>query len=445
MMNAIPFCRAGSTALAAALSIALAANARAAADGNVVTITSCADAGAGSLRDALAAATDGAKFDVSAVDCADHTIHLTSGEIAVPSGDIVVSGIPLFRADRYGLTPTAIDAGGTSRIFAQAGGLLYLQGLTLRNGHSDRLGGCVYAAGDLTLFAVAVEHCTIDASEFGVALGGGAYVGGDLYMVGSVVADNAVHSDSTGQGGGIAVGGALTMSTSIVSGNVVDSPALGFGGGIYAQNDAAILYSTIVGNTATDIGGIDLFGADGIATLRIEDTTISGNVGGHVGGVFALQSPITVASSTIAFNVATGDGGFGGLAVSNSPTLLSTILANNTGLDLAQQCVIPPCGLTSAGDSNLVMTTNMPVPADTLTDDPELQPLGDNGGPTPTHALPATSPAIDRGSGVDADGVLLDYDQRGQERDVGDAPDIGAFERAPFEDVIFESGFDNES
>ena len=71
-----------------------------------------------------------------------------------------------------------------------------------------------------------------------------------------------------------------------------------------------------------------------------------------------------------------------------------------------------------------------------------LAALANNGGPTPTMALLAGSPAIDQGSAVA--GVATD--QRGFSRVVdftsilnsGDGSDIGAFE---LEDEIFANGF----
>jgi len=79
-------------------------------------------------------------------------------------------------------------------------------------------------------------------------------------------------------------------------------------------------------------------------------------------------------------------------------------------------------GLTITGNvGNLTGTTASPL-------DPLLGPLQNNGGPTETHALLPTSPAIDVG---DPSFVSLpNYDQRGFafERIVGGRIDIGAFE-----------------
>ena len=55
--------------------------------------------------------------------------------------------------------------------------------------------------------------------------------------------------------------------------------------------------------------------------------------------------------------------------------------------------------------------------------DPMMGPLQANGGPTETHALLSSSPALDTGN------VGLSTDQRGAIRPQGSGSDIGAFER----------------
>ena len=80
-------------------------------------------------------------------------------------------------------------------------------------------------------------------------------------------------------------------------------------------------------------------------------------------------------------------------------------------------------GLTITGGNNLTGTAASPL-------NPQLGTLADNGGPTQTHALLPSSPAIDAGNNalaVDQSGVLLATDQRSEDRFIG-AVDIGAFE-----------------
>jgi hypothetical protein len=72
------------------------------------------------------------------------------------------------------------------------------------------------------------------------------------------------------------------------------------------------------------------------------------------------------------------------------------------------------------------VSSDLATPGDTLTDDPQLQPLAANGGPTLTHALVEGSPALDVGNNT----ASLSFDQRGDgyARVSGLGTDIGAFE-----------------
>jgi hypothetical protein len=89
-------------------------------------------------------------------------------------------------------------------------------------------------------------------------------------------------------------------------------------------------------------------------------------------------------------------------------------------------------GYTSLGH-NLVGVTNGSIGFGAAGDllgwntqalDPSLGPLADNGGPTWTHALLNSSPAVDAGDSAHAPTT----DQRGFPRVVGTAADIGAYE-----------------
>jgi hypothetical protein len=96
------------------------------------------------------------------------------------------------------------------------------------------------------------------------------------------------------------------------------------------------------------------------------------------------------------------------------------------------------------------------MPTDQLITNPSIGPLGQNGGPTATHALLSGSPAIEAGNPAgcawDDDGipgtpdVPLDHDQRGYLRPFdaygGGNPicDVGAYEYGVILEDSFESG-----
>ena len=110
-------------------------------------------------------------------------------------------------------------------------------------------------------------------------------------------------------------------------------------------------------------------------------------------------------------------------------TVRSTIVADN-GILTASAAPGDP-NLTGSYDTdgnNLIGTVPPTATFDPRTDDlvgvdPQLGPLADNGGPTLTVSLPASSPAIDTGD------TTFAFDQRGFLRSGGGADDIGSFER----------------
>jgi hypothetical protein len=127
-----------------------------------------------------------------------------------------------------------------------------------------------------------------------------------------------------------------------------------------------------------------------------------------------------VSSATLSANSASQGGGI--YNNQGTLTLNNSIVANSTGSqDIGNAA-------TLNGSNNLVESgSGLQNLIHTLTADPMLGPLQDNGGPTQTFALLAGSPAINAG-----DASLLPHgittDQRGQPRVSGGALDIGAFE-----------------
>jgi hypothetical protein len=171
------------------------------------------------------------------------------------------------------------------------------------------------------------------------------------------------------------------------------------GAGLFNSGSATLTNVTISANAASyDGGGLFNFGS-----AVLTNVTISGNSAGETGGGISNQS--------------------GG-----SVRLKNTIVANSPA---GGNCSGP---ITSAGhnlDSGNSCGFNL-AQGDLINSDPKLAPLGDNGGPTKTHALSVGSPAVDAGDSSDCPST----DQRGagftRPRD-GDGNgssvcDVGAFE-----------------
>ncbi len=205
------------------------------------------------------------------------------------------------------------------------------------------------------------------------------------------------NSTSAGTGGGILnSAGVLTVSGSTVANNAADS----YGGGIETRQGAStnIVNATVSGNQALfDGGGVDTSGG----TTTLLNVTVTGNIAdlGQAGGVGHYGGTTTMRSTLIASNI--DKGGQAPNCFSSGGTLASlgqTLIGSAVG-----------CNYTASA-------------SDVAGVDAKLGPLAQNGGPTPTHALLAGSPALGKGAGC------AKTDQRGVPRTAGGACDIGAYE-----------------
>jgi len=283
-------------------------------------------------------------------------------------------------------------------------------------------GGITARSVSLTTSAVFANAARTSAS--GEAEGGGIHAGG-LKLDRSVLCDNEAAYGS----GGAYVGDGLTMDQSVVCRNTAGSVA-----GIYVNDGpVSITHSTISENRGLNgFGGVVISGGP----VTIANSTFSNNTSAVYASALYLVNPDgterTVSNSTIAFNQELTPSGppwgcYGALNVDGLVHLQSNIVANNTCSDTPLD--LGGVGFDHAvdGSDNLIMSSSLPTPPDTLTSDPRLAPLADNGGLTQTHALLDGSPAIDTGN--NAGGLL--YDQRGPgfPRVKGPQADIGAYER----------------
>jgi hypothetical protein len=431
-------------------------------------VTNCLDDGsAGSLRSVITAAADGDTVDLSTLTCSTITLTPASGQLSVPQNGLTL----------VGPTPTlagpalTIDAGQMSRVLFASydGGTLEIDNLAVANGNyqlDDTVGylgggGCIQANGGLTLVNSSVINCSATS---GYVFGAAISTFGDLTVTNSVVSGNIATATSSAAGtetyigvvgGAIYVYGNLVVTNSTVSGNQANlgtngnNATVGFfgGGGIEIASypgtqgnpqTSSITGSTISNNYSYELGG----GVQANGNLTITNSTISGNVAANsAGGVNAFAASLIIENSTIAFNESYFTGGVYAPHTGGTLTLNSTIISNNSAMSTALAADLGAGdAITAAGANNLVMTSDAAVTFANppLTADPQLQPLGNNGGPTQTLALISTSPAVDTGNNVAA----LPTDQRGPgyPRSINGKTDIGAFELGG--DTIFANGFE---
>jgi len=432
----------------------------------VRAVGNCNDSGAGSLRAVIAGAASGDTIDLRGLTCS--RIVLTSGQITVPQADLQLLG-----RSRDALT---IDGNRNDRVFWHTGtGRLRIEHLSVAYGSRSMqgdpetgidTGGCIRSEGNVELQRARIHHCSVYMSGFldtGSA-GGGVSAAGHVLVSWSAVFSNSatengfgggvqgrsatvyrsqIYNNDAHSGAGIGVTGGLdldehvlTVTYSLIHGNRASNTGAGItvGRGSFTLNKSTVS-NNITRNTAersfiVGTGGIH---ATGGGRRLILDSTISGNHGYTSSAAF-FDSEVSIYNSTIVFNVedepdefavaCTGAGALNGRVLH----LESTIVASNTcltgpGYDIGGSF----SAFTIIGENNLIGRSRIPVPPDTISADPRLAPLAENGGPTRTHMPLADSPVLNRG----ANPLDRAYDQRGPgfPRVRGAFADIGAVER----------------
>jgi hypothetical protein len=216
----------------------------------------------------------------------------------------------------------------------------------------------------------------------------------------------------------VGTGAKLTLSNLTVA----DGFAGGLGGGgIFNRSGTLeVNNSTLSGNSAT-LGGGGITAAEG-TTLTVTNSTFSGNtarVSG--GGIWNQDGTATITNSTFSGNTAGGFGGGGITSEASTITIRNTILASSP-------CSTSDSGTFTDDGGNLDegATCGFTASSSKSNTPAGLDPAGlqNNGGPTNTIALQASSAAID--AAVECPPPTTD--QRGVERPQGEACDSGAFE-----------------
>ena len=383
--------------------------------------------------------------------------NMTDGSNGLPSiidGKLTINGMgntitrdagaPNFRLFHIGIgglgnSELEINDTTLSGGVANAGGLLGSRGGAIFNNQGT----------------VTLNNSTVSGNSATDAGGGIAnYTNANATVI--TIADSAISGNSAPNGGGIynhslaANGITMTIDRTTISGNSVSNN----GGGILNLSAGGnggvvtISQSTLSDNTAGGGGG-GIFN-DGrtmanAAGITLVNTTISGNSAvDNGGGVYNYGDTtnaaiITLTNSTIVNNTAARGGGVFNdndvLAVAGSQLIVgNSIIAANRATDSE-----PDVGrndgttgpITDQGNNLIGIDTLGAFTISTLVGTPGspldslLLPVGDNGGPTQTHALDSASPAFNAGNDALASG--LSTDQRGENRFNGTI-DIGAFE-----------------
>ncbi len=359
-----------------------------------------------SLREAVIAANaaDGADtielpagVFVLSIEGADEDGALT-GDLDV-TDDLTVVG--------RGAGRTMIIGTGTDRLFDAWWASLTIDDVTLTGGGGVSDGGAVRGVGPSSIH---LQFVRLAGNQAVVRAGAvSASSDGTLQLDDCVLEGNTAGS----YGGALSVSGTVEVLRTWIDGNWV---RYGGGGVVLTQGSTLELTDSFLGGNSASYGGAV---HNDRGTITATNVTFSRNrtIDARGGAISISGGTVTLSHCTLAGNSAASGGAalatYEDEAVSIDNTIISGpgygrdcsegMVSNGHNLD-----VNGSCGLSAAGDLAGMAAG--------------LGALRTNGGPTPTHALLAGSPAIDAGSGS------LATDQRGVSRPVGAAPDIGAYE-----------------
>ncbi|MFM7173532.1 MAG: right-handed parallel beta-helix repeat-containing protein [Caldilinea sp.] len=286
-----------------------------------VTVTTTANSGAGSLRQATRDVSSGGTicFDTAGLFSTPQTITLTGTQIAI-TRSLAISGT--------GQANLSVSAGFASRVFElSAGYAVTLTGFTIRDGYVDKGAGFSINGNSTNRTQLTLDKMTfynnVSTNGSGTTSGGGAfYVTGSRSTV-RVIASEFYSNTSRGAGGGgifVQSGGQVTIEQSQIFSNAVSA---GPGGGIYmvgsvsSHSALTMTQSSVFSNTAASSGG-GIWSND-YSRLTMSDSRLTGNTSGNNGGGFQGGGGITLRGVYVAQNRASNQGGTSTLPIPTIP------------------------------------------------------------------------------------------------------------------------------
>lgn len=295
-------------------------------------VTTTADSGAGSLREALANVCTGDTITFNIAGPGPHTITVTSGDLLIStsvtinnnSGEsVTVSGNNLNRVFNIGAISTTAA----------------IVGLNISNGSA--LGGAAIANGG----TLTVVNTTFTGNAASGALGGGAILNaGTLTIINSTFSGNT----AVASGGGIFNDiGTVTIINSTFTNNTADSDnnATGTGGGIHNNSGTTTLHNTIVAGNFNEDGASDA--ADDISGTVNAASSFNligtGGAGGLTNGVNNNQ-------------VGVANAGLGALGNNGGTTQTHALLPTSTAVEAGSNANLPADTFDLDGDANTAET-----------------------------------------------------------------------------------------
>jgi hypothetical protein len=303
----------------------------------VITVTSTADSGPNTLREAIGVANAATqpveiKFDLPGAA----TITLTSAELELTNTaePIAIEG--------PGADELTVDGNSAFRVFEIDNGVMAsISGLSVSDGFTSGYGAGLFNQGDLTLTGVTCSHnATLPYATFSPT-GGGLVNFGMATVVDSAFADN-----TGGQGGGVINGGPRTEPDGTVTlegCSFIDNTSITFGGGMENFGSATLDGCSFVGNTSPDDGaGFDADSDGHVLSSVLSNCSFIDNTSGFFGGGLAVDGggsgPLQVVDCIFRDNQAPDGGGLwllGGLSVGGGPipaTISGCVIEGNRAI-----------------------------------------------------------------------------------------------------------------
>jgi hypothetical protein len=338
-----------------------------------ITVTNTNDSGSGSFRQALSDAAPNDTIDFNLTNCPCTIPVLSTGFEITKSLTIVGPGANQLAFDGSNIS----DMNRRLMFRILSGNTVVIDGLTITNAMGLSSGG-IANDGDLTL-----KNSVISRNSLGAY--GGVSNFGTIKIVNSSIFLN----------GSISIGGLRNQGQATVINSTISFNASSEGGGIYNSGALLVTNSTITGNSVCQ--GSPSCTGGGIKNVGGSVTLNNNIVANNFRDNSTIPNDIDGVITNAAHNLIGDAGSSGGI----THGVNGNIVGNN--------------GSGTININSVLVTTPT-----------------NNGGPTPTHALVAGSPAINAGSSALAmDGAtVLMTDQRGPgfPRLVGAAVDMGSFE-----------------
>jgi CSLREA domain-containing protein len=377
------------------------------------------------IRDSLTVTGGGIVIDGSGLSPRDRVFHVPVAGVTLNLSNLTITG---------GLLPAGTMPGGAGILYdggPGGGGTLLLQNVSVVNNIGTGAGGGI----DVTGMNITILNSTITSNVaqgcpgvFPCGGGGIRLADASLSMSGSNLSNNVAANAAGGISGGavlVSNGFFAASSTQFAGNSVTGGPggavaihagfSSSFADTTFDQNTASACFSVVCGGGAVFFEGTSLLATH--STFSGNRVT-AGNGSSDGGGLLSMQGVLTVTNSTMVDNSAERFGGAiannGELRLNastidlnttesgqasgiygNSPVMMSgNIVANNQAASCLGGGPFVSLGhnvTNEPGGGSCVFTQ----PTDLSGVDPLLGPLANNGGSTPTQAIPANSPAID--------------------------------------------------